>query len=128
MLNFLEKHKKVAVYLPLISFWLVLLVATSLPSKDIPNIKLNDKIEHLFAYFILGFLFNLALLVQNKFKFLKEKAFSSTIVLLGIYAVIDELHQLFIPGRECSFFDWSADIIGIVFGVLVVYLLLKKFN
>ena len=128
MLNFLEKHKKIAVYFPLIAFWLVLIIATSLPSKDIPNIKLNDKIEHLAAYFILGFLFNLALLVQNKFKYLKEKAFSSTIILLGIYAVIDELHQLFIPGRECSFFDWSADILGIVFGVLIVSLLIKKFN
>ncbi|MCH8170535.1 MAG: VanZ family protein [Bacteroidetes bacterium] len=128
MLNFLERHKKIAVYFPLISYWLILIIATSLPSKDIPSIKLNDKIEHLLAYFILGFLFNIAVLVQNKFTFLKEKAFFSTIIFLGIYAIIDELHQLFIPGRDCSFLDWSADLLGVVFGVLLTYFLLKKFN
>ncbi|MCH8941847.1 MAG: VanZ family protein [Bacteroidetes bacterium] len=128
MLNFLERHKKIAVYFPLISYWLILIIATSLPSKDIPSIKLNDKIEHLLAYFILGFLFNIAVLVQNKFLFLKEKAFFSTIIFLGIYAIIDELHQIFIPGRDCSFLDWGADILGVVFGVLLTYFLLKKFN
>lgn len=128
MLNYLTRHKKIAVYFPLIFYWLVLIIATSIPSNKIPNINLNDKIEHLLAYFILGFLFNIAALVQNKFTFLKEKAFFSTIIFLGVYAIIDELHQLFIPGRDCSFLDWSADLLGVVFGVLLTYFLLKKFN
>jgi len=126
VLNFFERHKKISVYFPLITYWLLLIIATSIPSNDIPNLKLNDKIEHLLAYFILGFLFNLMVLVQNKFIYFKERAFTTTIILLGIYALIDELHQLFIPGRDCSFFDWSADIIGVFFGVFTINFLLKK--
>ncbi len=128
MLNFLRLNKKIAVYLPLVLYWLALITATSLPSNDIPNIKLNDKIEHFLAYLILGFLFNLAVLVQDKFKLLREKAYFSTIILLSFYAIIDELHQIFIPGRECSFLDWGADTIGIILGVLTTYYLLRKFK
>ena len=126
MLKFLEKNKKIITYISLILYWLTLIIATSLPSKDMPNIKLNDKIEHLLAYFILGILFNLSILFQDKIKILKDNAFISSIVLLMIYAILDELHQIFIPGRDSSFIDWSADTIGIILGVLTTYLLVKK--
>ena len=126
MLKFLEKNKKIITYISLILYWLTLIIATSLPSKDMPNIKLNDKIEHLLAYFILGILFNLSILFQDKIKTLKENAFISSIFLLMIYAILDELHQIFIPGRDSSFIDWSADTIGIILGVLTTYLLVKK--
>lgn len=125
MLNFLEKNKKIAVYFPLVFYWITLIIATSLPSKDIPNLKINDKIEHFLAYLVLGFLFNLAVIFQNKYKYLKKYAFLSTIVFLSIYAIIDELHQVFIPGRECSFLDWGADTIGILLGVLTTYIFMK---
>jgi len=126
VLNFLIKNKKKITYLSLIFYWLILIIATSLPSKNMPNIKLNDKIEHLLAYFILGFLFNLSILFQDKFKILKNNAFISSIVLLMIYAILDELHQIFIPGRDGSFLDWSADTIGIILGVLGTYLIVNK--
>jgi len=126
VLKFLEKNKKIITYISLILYWLTLIIATSLPSKDMPNIKLNDKIEHLLAYFILGILFNLSILFQDKIKILKDNAFISSIVLLMIYAILDELHQIFIPGRDSSFIDWSADTIGIILGVLTTYLLVKK--
>jgi len=125
VLNFLEKNKKITVYFPLVFYWILLIIATSLPSKDIPNLKISDKIEHLLAYLVLGFLFNLAVIFQNKFKLLKKYSFLSTVVFLSIYAIIDELHQIFIPGRVCSFLDWGADTIGILLGVLVTYIFIK---
>jgi len=128
VLEFLEKHKKITVYFPLIVYWVALIIATSLPSKEMPNIKINDKIEHLLAYLVLSFLFNLTLLVQNKFQLLKNKAYISTIIFLGVYAMVDELHQAFIPGRDCSILDWSADIIGVFLGVSLTYFLVKKFK
>jgi len=47
------------------------------------------------------------------------------ILVLFIYPVLDELHQLFIPGRSCSFFDMIADWLGITVGLLI-YLWLSK--
>ena len=43
-----------------------------------------------------------------------------------LYAVTDELHQIFIPGRACRFFDVCVDaagaLAGIVFCLLVAFL------
>lgn len=43
-----------------------------------------------------------------------------------IYAVTDELHQLFVPGRACRFFDVCVDsagaVVGILGGLLLVFI------
>lgn len=36
------------------------------------------------------------------------------LLICGLYAISDELHQYFIPGRFASFSDWVLDIIGVV--------------
>lgn len=41
-----------------------------------------------------------------------------------LYAVTDELHQLFVPGRACRFFDVCVDAAGALAGVLFCLLLL----
>ncbi len=42
-----------------------------------------------------------------------------------LYAVSDEIHQSFVPGRDCSAGDLLADIVGFAFG-FVVYLRYRK--
>ncbi|MBD3278852.1 MAG: hypothetical protein GF388_11180 [Candidatus Aegiribacteria sp.] len=45
----------------------------------------------------------------------------------AIYAVSDEIHQSFVPGRDCSLGDLAADIAGLATGVaLCVFLLRRK--
>lgn len=41
-----------------------------------------------------------------------------------LYAVTDEMHQIFIPGRACRFFDICVDAVGALAGVLFCLLLL----
>jgi VanZ family protein len=44
----------------------------------------------------------------------------------GIFiGLTDELHQKFVPGRQCDWKDWIADIIGILTG-LIIYLVFEK--
>jgi len=43
------------------------------------------------------------------------------LILIISFALSDEIHQFFIAGRTCSFFDFIADIIGI----LLVYFLFR---
>ncbi len=35
-------------------------------------------------------------------------------VFAALYAIIDELHQLFVPGRWAKVSDWLADVVGIL--------------
>lgn len=38
--------------------------------------------------------------------------------LTALYAVTDEIHQLFVPGRACRFFDVCVDSTGAIVGIL----------
>ncbi len=125
MLKFLEKYKIQLVYFPLGLYWITLLFFTSLPGKDLPDVKISDKIEHLLAFWILAILLKLTLILQDKFKKLKKHSSIFTLIIIGTYAAIDELHQLFIPGRSCDFFDWLSDFSGALIAVFVISLLFK---
>ncbi len=125
MIKFFEKNKIAAVYIPLIIYWIVLLTATSLPSQDLPNVGVSDKIEHFSAYLILAVLLNLTLIVQNKFETLRKYSSLSTLTIIAFYALFDELHQLFIPGRDCEALDWVADFIGAILGIILINIILN---
>ncbi len=125
MIKFFEKNKIAAVYIPLVIYWMVLLTATSLPSQDLPKVGVSDKIEHFSAYLILAVLLNLTLLVQNKFETLRKYPSLSTLTIIAFYALIDELHQLFIPGRDCEALDWVADFIGAILGIILINIILN---
>lgn len=45
-----------------------------------------------------------------------------------IYAISDEIHQHFIPGRAAMFGDVIIDSMGILLGVLLVMLIVKIYN
>ncbi len=125
MFEYLEKHWKKAIYITFSIYWALLLTATSLPGSDVPDLGVSDKIEHFTAYFIFSFMLCVVLMFQNRFQILKQKAFVSTLILVGLYAALDELHQLFIPGRACDILDWSTDIAAALIAVSMIYFLSK---
>jgi VanZ family protein len=54
-----------------------------------------------------------------------------TALLGSVYGVIDEVHQYFVPGRDCNVWDWIADTLGAILGagaILLIqrYLLKRK--
>jgi VanZ family protein len=48
------------------------------------------------------------------------------VLFLLLFAAVDELHQLWIPRREASFLDWTADCLGILFGFAVGLILWRR--
>lgn len=45
------------------------------------------------------------------------------------YAITDEIHQIFVPGRACQFLDMMVDLAGILSGFIVyavIYILVRK--
>ncbi len=97
-----------------------------MPIDRLPSFGLTDKMNHFIAYFALAILVNLTLMYQRKSLLLFNKAVMATIVICLLYGVIDELHQMYIPGRFAETMDWFADSLGAVSGVLLVKFLIAK--
>ncbi|MEW6652602.1 MAG: VanZ family protein [Bacteroidota bacterium] len=125
--NILKERKVLLVYIPLVVYWIVIFIATSLPTVSMPRLfDTQDKLEHFFAYFILGVLLVLTLHFQNKYIALKQRPLFFSIIFLILYAAFDEIHQYFIPGRYADVLDWAADVLGGLAAVLFVKMFLHK--
>lgn len=71
------------------------------------------KMAHATEYAVLGFLLAGSYADQEK----KRSRIIGIPILLGsLYAVSDELHQLFVPGRSCELMDMLIDSSGVVIG------------
>ena len=73
------------------------------------------KLAHFTEYLILGILiYNYSL-----------KLDLSTLICL-LYAISDEIHQIFTPGRSCQIKDVIIDLLGAICGILIIYLYNKR--
>ncbi|MFQ5650098.1 MAG: VanZ family protein [bacterium] len=105
--------------LPAILWALLLFFLSSLPSNSVPSlgIEYEDLVAHFVVYSVLGYFLAIAFLHQP------ERITRKTIVLaalLGIlYGASDEIHQMFVPGRNSTLSDFVADGLGVLVGVVV---------
>lgn len=80
------------------------------PSLDIvpPLFPYQDKVLHAVEFFILGLslLMNMDIL-RGRRRYLLMFSVGAA------WALVDEIHQSFIPGRDCSLGDLVADLIGL---------------
>ena len=84
------------------------------------------KISHVVEYFILVWLLYRAF-TGSFDKIDTVRLFIYPAALTFLYAVGDELHQSFVPGRNCSIQDVLIDTIGVfVFYVINIFLFRKK--
>ena len=85
------------------------------------------KLAHFSVYLALGL--TLSVGMQT---FLKLRISMRTIIafIIGVlYAVSDEIHQVFVPGRSCELRDMFIDSIGVLLGSLfitVLFLLIRR--
>jgi len=128
LFDYLEKRKVYLIYVPLILYWTMLFIATSLPAADLPSVAIGDKIKHFGAFFGLSFLLSLTLLYQSKVLLFKRYFLVAALIISSFYGLLDEIHQSFVPGRDSEFLDWVADSLGAAAGVIIVFYLLKVFK
>ncbi len=60
-----------------------------------------------------------------------KNRFHLPILFTSLYAVSDEIHQIFVEGRSCELRDWAIDTLGAVLGAgifLLFYYIIKKIN
>ena len=77
------------------------------------------KSAHMINFYILGFLYSMIALKTNSQKELNVFAASIICGLLG--AIIDESHQIFVPGRGADIKDVYIDFIGVFWGCITLF-------
>lgn len=106
-----------------IGYMLLITLLSHVPQEDLPKSDLDsiDSIDYLFhfaEYSILGFLLFRSITSDELLTF--HPFYGS--LLIGIsFAILDEFHQSFVPGRHMSSTDVLFDSLGIVFGMFASY-------
>jgi len=106
-----------------IGYMLLITLLSHVPQEDLPKSDLDsidsiDYIFHLAEYSILGFLLFRSITSDELLTF--HPFYGS--LLIGIsFAILDEFHQSFVPGRHMSSTDVLFDSLGIVFGMFASY-------
>lgn len=106
-----------------VGVWVALeLTATSLPGNAIPSVGFDvDDIAHVTMYAVMGFLVGRALARGGA----GHRAMVLAWPALVAFAVLDEWHQRFIPGRYPSMTDGLADAFGAALGLGLAAILLR---
>ncbi|MEX2535457.1 MAG: VanZ family protein [Trueperaceae bacterium] len=77
---------------------------------DLPGWLPADKLAHAGLFGVLSALLYMAGLRPTL-----------AVAVAALYGVVDEVHQMFVPGRNPDILDWLADIAGAAVGVWLVY-------
>ena len=89
---------------------------------NINNIELVSliirKLAHFTEYLILG------ILTYNLIKSYNKKTYIAIIICI-LYAISDEIHQYFVPGRSCQILDMTIDSIGSLTGIYILKIINK---
>jgi VanZ family protein len=97
---------------------ILILAATPLEYPVVSGI--NDKLNHIFAFFVLALLAD--------FSFPEKKFISSVFFPLMGYGMVIEIIQHFLPYRMSSLFDVAADALGIALYWISMPLVQKSMN
>lgn len=105
----------------------IIFIQSSIPDLSPPDMgfKLQDKFAHVIEFAILGVLLLRAFKSGEKIRNIKQVNWL-TIFCGGFYAVFDEIHQYFVPGRLADIYDVLADIAGIFLVIILNWLVTNK--
>jgi VanZ family protein len=129
MLKLILYLRPLARYL-LIAWAITIIIVSSIP--NIPTLKIHtarseyrlDYLLHFCEYGILSFMSFLSF-AGKEFK-INYKRFILITVSLVLFAVLDELHQKFIPGRAYSIRDIASNVTGILAAVVFTVLVFRQ--
>lgn len=95
--------------------------------KDSVGIELPQvivrKSAHIIAYFTLG---TWALLTAIAYRFRLKKAAMISLLVVVVYAISDEIHQLFVPGRSGQWSDVLLDSMAGLIGITLTLLIIRS--
>ncbi len=132
MKNLIKRNRNILIKATLfLAYTTLIFIISNIKSfSTITTFTFEDKIKHFIEYF--GYAFITYALFKD---LVKNKPLLKTIIFCLLFAISDELHQGFVGYfdtgifsgiRDCSFFDWVADSLGVIAGSLT-YLKIRPF-
>lgn len=126
-MNPFNTSTKLGRWLPLVVWIVIMFIGSSIP--QLANDKFGmppgfDKVIHAVEYLVLAILFCRGFGVRR----LGESVSVWLLVVAICMAIgaVDELHQVFIPGRNASPVDFGADLLGIAAGTSIGWWWLRR--
>ncbi len=116
-------------YFPALAWTVLIFVLSSIPNLKGPDLGFSwqDKLEHFLFYGVYGVTLIRAFYFQGRFTQLQKQALLFAIFFGILYAISDEIHQYFVPGRKMDVLDVLADSLGVAAGAwLYARLFLNK--
>jgi VanZ family protein len=103
-------------WLPALIMMGVIFYFSSIPSQEMPSFgswdTLIKKSAHFFGYLILGLFF------LRGMNFISWRTCFYAFLFVVLYALSDEFHQSFVPGRTSTLVDVGIDTLGALAGLL----------
>lgn len=123
MINFLKKHKIFSLILTILTITEIFYFSSLSFGQGSGGINWIPALYHFSVFFLLSFFISTTLKIKNKIK--------NFLIIFPIsisFALLDELHQLFVPFRSCSLQDIFIDSVGILLAITVYTRTLKNKN
>ena len=108
-------------YLPFAAGCVAIYLVSDMPRPPVPDaltFRFADKLLHAGAYGVLSLLALLG--AAHRRGGIAQRARVEAVALAGLYGVVDELHQSFVPNRSATVSDVVADVIGAMLAMAAV--------
>ncbi len=119
--------KTISLWVPVFLWAFVIFLFSSMPTSPVSQIRLADfmvkKSAHIVEYGVFTTLIYRALIASG---IDKKKSGAFSVILAVFYAITDEFHQSFTPGRDPKVRDVFFDTIGSVSSIYVIWSLLPE--
>ena len=121
------KFRFINAHAPWILMMIAITVESSIRDISLPDIGITftDKLAHFGVFGIMGWVLTRGMVLSNK-----RYPILISVAIGFIFAVTDEWHQSFVPGRDADVLDVLADLIGLIVSAnlykLFIYYFLPK--
>jgi VanZ family protein len=113
-IKFFEEETKLSYFIAIAGAILIFWISAQSFGAGTSKTNLLSILYHILFFFFFSFFVFISLIKGNKyFMFLPASIISA------IYAISDEVHQYFVPGRSCNIQDFLLDTTGIFLAFLI---------
>jgi len=121
MIRWFEKYNKLSWGITLIGAIAIFYISSLQIKGGGGSSGILSIVYHFSAFFCLAFFLFISSVQGKK----NPQVFFIAILTVLIYGILDELHQFFVPGRVCTFFDIGIDSLGVLFALLIYFIRLN---